>query len=229
MTDRRKVLVVEDEEALAGVIGDYLRRESMEPILVHDGARAMGAFLRDKPDLIILDLSLPGVDGLTICREVRSVSDVPIIIVSAKVDEIDRLIGLELGADDYICKPFSVRELITRVKVVLRRLDRRDAAKLAEPAVTRLVLDEEKWLAFVDGASLNLTRREFRLLATMQRKPGRVFSREQLLASAFPDDADVFERVVDSHIKNIRLKIREIAPDFDPIRSVYGVGYAFDL
>ena len=229
MNDRPKILIVEDEDALAAVISDYLRQESMEPVLLHDGADAIEIILGDKPDLVILDLSLPSVDGLTICREVRKASDVPIIIVSAKVDEIDRLIGLELGADDYICKPFSVRELTTRVKVVLRRVDHRDAVKRGASTEARLLLDEEKWLAFLDGNTLNLTRREFRLLATMQRQPGRVFSREQLLAAVFSDDTDVFERVIDSHVKNIRLKIKEIADDFDPIRSVYGVGYAFDL
>ncbi len=222
-------MIVEDEPALAAVMKDYLVAAGMEADVLTEGGTAVETILETRPDLVILDIMLPGKDGLAICREVRAVSDVPIILETAKVEEIDRLLGLELGADDYICKPFSPRELVARVKAILRRLDRQGAsATAAEAADDAIVLDPDRWLATLGGRSLDLTRREFDLLYVLYKRPGRVFSRAQLLELAFPDDTDVFDRTIDSHIKNIRHKIRALDPDRASIRSVYGVGYAFD-
>ncbi|WP_370399248.1 response regulator [Sulfitobacter sp. JB4-11] len=219
------ILIVEDETALAEVVRDYLLADGLSVEILPNGTHAVETALTKAHDLIILDLMLPGVDGLTICREVRQSSDVPIIMTTAKVEEIDRLLGLEMGADDYVCKPYSPRELVARVRAVLRR--RPTGADQAAVPNTRLIIDAERWRVTLDGADLDLTRREFSLLAALAARPGRVFSRDQLLALAFPDDTDVFDRTIDSHIRNIRRKIH-LCTDWDPIRSVYGVGYAYE-
>ena len=226
MADKKQILIIEDEPELASIIHDYLVDADMEAKILSDGADAVGTILDQQPDLVILDIMLPGKSGTEICREVRAQSDVPIILESARVEEIDRLIGLELGADDYLCKPFSPRELVARVKAVLRRSGHGIHEQEADNA--RLDLDLEAWRARVDGVVIDLTRREFQLLSVLCNRPGQVFSRSQLLDLAFSDDADVFDRTIDSHIKNTRNKIKAIAPDFDPIRSVYGVGYAYE-
>lgn len=218
------ILIVEDEVTLAEVVRDYLLVERMEVALLAEGTGAVAHALAGEYDLLVLDLMLPGVDGLTICRELRKTSDVPIIMTTAKVEEIDRLLGLEMGADDYLCKPYSPRELVARIKAVLRRRPVGGAVATAE---TRLRVDADKWQATLDGTHLDLTRREFAVLNALVSRPGRVFSRDQLLALAFPDDTEVFDRTVDSHIRNIRRKMSQ-ASTWDPIRSVYGVGYAYD-
>ena len=219
------IVVVEDEVALAEIVRDYLDQEGMTVTLISDGTKAVQSILNINPDLVILDLMLPGKDGLTICRELRQESQVPIIMETAKAEEIDRLLGLELGADDYLCKPFSPRELVARVKAVLRRTQ----ASAHEPgSPKRLLLNATTWQVQLDGRPLTLTRREFQLLAVLSKRPGQVYSRAQLLDLAFSDEADVFDRTVDSHIKNLRQKIKRIAGDTDPIRSVYGVGYAYE-
>ncbi|MBW4961051.1 response regulator [Sulfitobacter sp. CW3] len=220
------ILIVEDEIALAEVVRDYLFAEGMSVEMLGEGVGALEMAHTGNYDLIILDLMLPGVDGLTICRELRKTSDVPIIITTAKVEEIDRLLGLELGADDYMCKPYSPRELVARARAVLRR---RPAGGNLEKttANARLFIDVDKWQATLDGTQLDLTRREFALLQSLAARPGRVFSRDQLLSLAFPDDTEVFDRTVDSHIRNMRRKIALVST-WDPIRSVYGVGYAYD-
>ncbi|MFW2589389.1 response regulator [Sagittula sp. SSi028] len=217
------ILIVEDEIALANILRDYLEAADMQVTHLSTGGEATERALSDTVDLVVLDLMLPEVDGLTICRQVRAASDVPIIMTTAKVEEIDRLLGLELGADDYMCKPFSPRELVARIKAVLRR-----RPSSTDTQVDRLMLDRESWRATVDGQRVDLTPREFRLLDTLSARPGRVFSREQILDLAFPDDADVFDRTIDSHIRNIRRKLAAVAEDFSPIRSVYGVGYAYE-
>lgn len=220
------ILIVEDEIALAEVVRDYLLADGMSVEMLGTGAGAVALALTNQHDLVILDLMLPEVDGLTICRELRKSSDVPIIMTTAKVEEIDRLLGLELGADDYLCKPFSPRELVARVRAVLRR---RPVGQPAQSPVTndRLIINGDRWQATLDGSQLDLTRREFSVLQALVSRPGRVFSRDQLLALAFPDDTEVFDRTVDSHIRNIRRKIASVST-WDPIRSVYGVGYAYD-
>jgi two-component system, OmpR family, response regulator BaeR len=222
MPDR--IHIFEDEPTLASLIQDYLARDGFDVDVYHDGTDAVAIILAARPDLVILDIMLPGKTGLTICRDVRAVSQVPIILQTARVEEIDRLLGLEMGADDYICKPFSPRELVARVKAVLRRTNP-PVENASGPIVT---MDGETWTAAVNGMSLDLTRREFQILQVMFNRPGRVYSRAQLLDLALPDDTAVIDRTIDSHVKNIRAKVKAVSPDWDPIRSVYGVGYAFE-
>ena len=227
MAESQRIFLVEDEEALSSVLRDYLIDAGYEVTLFATGGPVVKAVEDLRPDLVVLDIMLPEVDGITICREIRKTSMVPIIMETARVEEIDRLLGLELGADDYLCKPFSPRELVARVKAVLRRAGASLQSVAAVPE-QRITLDETAWKAEVDSQSLSLTRREFQLLAVLMSRPGRVYSRAQLLDLAYDNDPDVFDRTIDSHIKNLRKKIRDRAADFDPIRSVYGVGYSFE-
>lgn len=228
------ILIVEDEPQMASIIADYLAQAGMSSQILTDGTDAVETILEISPDLVVLDVMLPGKDGLSICREVRALSEVPVILETARVEELDRLLGLELGADDYLCKPYSPRELVARVKSILRRQERllhhatkyEDTSKATNSSL--LVLDEERWSARLRDTELPLTRREFQLLLALSKRPGRVFSRSQLVELAFADDADVFDRVIDTHVKNIRTKIRKIDPAIDIIRSVYGVGYSYE-
>lgn len=226
MDSPKRILIVEDEATFAGYIKDYLVQAGMTADVHSNGADAVELILRTAPHLVILDVMLPGKDGLTICREIRAASQVPIILQTAKVEEIDRLLGLELGADDYICKPYSPRELVARVKALLRR-SAFSAAVAPAASTSRLVMDADRWNASIDGSSLGLTRREFQILGSLHARPSVVLSRSQLL-DAIAGDTDVVDRTVDSHIKNLRNKIKAVDPDWDPIRSVYGVGYAFE-
>ena len=217
------ILIVEDEPELASLVADYVVAAGWTPCLVADGAQALAAIRASAPTLVVLDLMLPTLDGLSVCRAVRQFSDIPIIMVTAQVQEIDRLLGLESGADDYVCKPFSPRELVARIKVQLRRLAPRGAA----PAP--IVLDALARQVSVRGQALELTPTEFELLATLLRRPGVVFSRTQLLDIARGDAQDASDRSVDSHIKNLRRKLAERAPGEDFIHSVYGIGYRFEF
>ena len=217
------VYIVEDEPELAQLVADYVRAAGFIPTVFHDGAQALAAICARLPALVVLDLMLPGLDGLSLCREVRAFSEVPIVMVTAKVEEIDRLLGLELGADDYLCKPFSPRELVARIKAILRR---------SGVPSTPLSLDTAARRASVHGQALDLTRTEFDLLAALAARPGQVFSRARLLELAGQDsldNMDVSDRAIDSHIKNLRRKLDAAAPGFEPIRSIYGLGYRFDL
>jgi len=214
------ILIVEDEPKLAALEADYLKAEGFETHTIADGGEVVAWVRAQAPDLILLDLMLPGRDGLEICRELRTFSDVPIIMVTAKVEEIDRLIGLDLGADDYVCKPFSVRELVARVRAILRR--RRTPS-------TALVLDEERHVAQLDGRALDLTPVEFRLLRALASAPGRVFARERLLERLYEDHRVVTDRTVDAHVKNLRRKLEEVRPGEELVRSIYGVGYTLEL
>jgi len=217
------VLIVEDEPRLAAVLGEYLHAAGYSHSWVADGAQAIAAFRAQSPDLLLLDLMLPNRDGMEICRELRSISAVPVIMVTARVEEIDRLLGLEIGADDYICKPFSPREVIARVRAVLRR-HRHDPN--SAPMHT-LVIDDAGCRASVAGRDLDLTQVEFRLLRTLSASPGRVYSREQLMDRVYVDHRVVTDRTVDSHIKNLRRKLADVGSE-DWVRSVYGVGYRFE-
>ncbi|MBI3145892.1 MAG: two-component system response regulator BaeR [Pseudogulbenkiania sp.] len=219
------VLVVEDEPKLSRLLADYLAAAGFEAGCVADGNAVLAEVRRRMPDLILLDLMLPGRDGLNLCRELRTFSDVPIVMVTARVEEIDRLLGLELGADDYICKPYSPREVVARVKAILRRSQRRDMPA----AEAGLMIDEEGYQASWQGRRLELTPAEFRLLRTLASTPGRVFSRDQLLDHLYADHRVVTDRTVDSHIKNLRRKLEQVAPQQELIRSVYGVGYKLEL
>ncbi len=220
-----RVLIVEDEVKLAELLRDYLLNEGYEVEMRHSGNGVVDAVRNNPPAIILLDLMLPGVDGLTICREVRTFSDVSIIMVTARIDEIDRLLGLDLGADDYICKPFKPREVVARVKAVLRR----SVLGFEKPLLPGLHLDAERVEATVDGKSLSLTQAEFRLLQKLVDNPRRVFSRQQLIDAIYDDYRVVSDRSIDSHVKNLRHKLAEVMPEQDPIQSVYGVGYKLEL
>ena len=223
MTASAHVLIVEDEPKLAALLRDYLGASGYRVSLFDRGDGAVDWVREHAPDAILLDVALPGVDGLAICRGVRAFSAVPILMVTARVEEIDRLLGLELGADDYICKPFSPREVVARVKAVLRRAA--SAASLTPDAP--IVLDEERFEVRVRGQVLVLTPIEFRLLRKLSGQPGRVFSRTQLIGALYEDHRVVSDRTVDSHIKNLRRKLADLGED--PIAAVYGVGYRFEV
>ncbi|WP_040263491.1 response regulator [Pseudomonas massiliensis] len=216
------ILIVEDEPKLAALLRDYLEAAGFPTLCVANGLDAAAAVRTHRPRLVLLDLMLPGRDGLEVCRDIRSFSPVPIIMLTARVEESDRLQGLDLGADDYVCKPFSPREVVARVKAVLRR-----APSIASPTPggARLVIDHEAHQASFDGVMLELTRVELRLLDTLSSAPGRVFSRDQLLDHLYPDRRIVTDRTVDSHVRNLRRKLAQACPGDDPIQSLYGVGY----
>ncbi|HEY0178985.1 MAG TPA: response regulator [Dokdonella sp.] len=215
------VAVVEDEPKIAALLRDYLVAAGFRVSVLDSGVGAI-AWVRERaPDAVLLDVMLPGLDGLAICRGVRAFSNVPILMITARVEEIDRLLGLELGADDYICKPFSPREVVARVRAVLRRVRAGSGA-----AASGVELDEAQFEARLHGRTLALTPVEFRLLAKLSSQPGRVFSRAQLIDALYRDHRVVSERTVDSHVKNLRRKLAELG--VDPIASVYGVGYRFE-
>jgi len=222
------ILVVEDEPDLAQILVDYLRHAGYEASAIGDGLAAMETLRRAPPALMLLDLMLPGMNGLDILKELRKHSDLPVILVTAKVEEIDRLIGLELGADDYICKPYSPREVVARVKTVLRRFRPEPAAK-NENAAPAIEIDAERWQARLSGRRIDLTPKEFLLFQALATRPGRVFSRGQLLDLIDEDNLDISERAVDSHMKNLRRKISQVMPEKELIRSIYGVGFVFEL
>jgi len=220
------VLIVEDEDKIADLLRDYLRQHGH---VTHRLARGdqVEDWVRQNPvDLVLLDLMLPGRSGLEVCRSLRSFSDAAIIMVTARVDEIDRLLGLELGADDYICKPFSPREVVARVTTVLRRTRRKASAATANAA--GLVLDAASWRATLDGTPLDLTAVEFKLLDVLASQPGRIYSRDQLMDAMYRDERVVADRTVDSHVKKLRRKIAEVVPDQELVHSVYGVGYQYE-
>ncbi|MDR3390017.1 MAG: response regulator [Rudaea sp.] len=221
MSAAAHILVVEDEPKLAALLRDYLIAAEYRVSVLASGAGTVDWVREHVPDAILLDVMLPGADGLSICRGIRTFSTIPILMVTARVDEIDRLLGLELGADDYICKPFSPREVVARVRAVLRRM-RADAPGTTTP----IALDNERFEARVRGRALALTPVEFRLLDKLAAQPGRVFSRQQLMDAAYRDHRVVSDRTVDSHVKNLRRKLAELGPD--PIASVYGVGYRLE-
>jgi two-component system response regulator BaeR len=217
------IYIVEDEPELAALVADYAHAAGYAPTVFADGGRALDAIRARAPALVVLDLMLPGLDGLSVCRAVRAFSEVPIVMVTARVEEIDRLLGLEAGADDYLCKPFSPRELMARIKAILRRTG--TSAVRPQPV---LVDDDTRRIA-IQGKALALTPTEFSILAAMARRPGQVFSRAQLLDAARSDNADVLDRAIDSHVKNLRRKIEAVVPGLDAIHSIYGLGYRFDL
>ena len=216
------ILIVEDELRLAQLLADYLQAAGMDSHQLHEGTQVVERVRKVPPDLILLDLMLPGKDGMEICKEVRLFSQVPIVMVTARIEEIDRLLGLELGADDYICKPYSPREVVARVKAVLRRTQGGRANQVG------LVLDEPTMQAQLDGNVLELTAVEFKLLNYLAVHPGRIFSRDQLMEQIYSDQRVVNDRTIDSHIKKLRRKLEQAAPGRELVRSVYGVGYKFE-
>ncbi len=218
------ILVVEDEPKLSALLQDYLQVSGYSVAILDNGNLVTDYVQRHCPALVLLDLMLPGKDGLSVCRELRASSQIPVVMLTARVDEIDRLLGLELGADDYICKPFSPREVVARIKAVLRRTQQ--ASENSKPSA--LQLDEEKMQARIHGKRIELTPVEFRLLRALSLRPGHVLSRTKLIDVLYNDHRIVSDRTVDSHIKNLRRKITEANDGNDPVSSVYGLGYALD-
>jgi two-component system response regulator BaeR len=221
------ILIVEDERKLADLLRDYLSEAGYTVSWLDRGDRVVSRVKQDPPALILLDIMLPGMDGTEVCRDIRKFSQIPVLMITARVEEVDRIIGLELGADDYICKPFSPREVVARVKAVLRRA-------YSEPKTTRLVvgpisLDETTRRVSVNDEALNLTPSEFGLLKILMAHPGRVFSRSELLDKVQGYQFEGYDRTIDTHIKNIRKKIAEKLPARDVIHTVYGIGYKFDI
>mgnify|MGYP006134187829 FL=1 len=220
------ILIVEDERKLANILSDYLKRDGFKTVMIEDGIEVVPWTKANNPDLILLDLMLPNVNGKDICKEIRTFSKVPIIMVTAMIDEVDRLIGLELEADDYICKPFSPKEVIARVKAVLRRSD---PDYINTSLLKGFVVNVENYSIILEGEKLDLTPVEFRILSMFINYPGRVYNRDQILNIIFEDGRIVLDRTIDTHIKNLRKKLHAIMPDSEYIRSVYGIGYSFEI
>ena len=222
---RQLILIAEDEPKIADLLAEYLQvKGPYDTYQLDRGDRVPAWVEQNQPDLILLDLMLPGLDGLEVCKQIRKHNQVPIIMVTARVEEIDRLLGLELGADDYICKPFSPREVVARVRAVLRRSSREE-----NEGFPGLVLDKERYSAILNGKDLSLTPVEFALLFALAQQPGRIFSRDQLMDHMYSDHRIVNDRAVDTHIKNLRNKLSQYQPGTEFIESVYGLGYRISL
>jgi len=221
----RRILVVEDDDKIAAIVVDFLAASGFATERHADALAVVASVRANPPAAVILDLMLPGMDGIEICKALRQFSDLPIMMLTARVDEIDRLLGLELGADDYVCKPFSPREVVARVKALLRRAERSHTTQGGE---SDFAVDESSRRIRLRNQELPLTPLEYQLLRTLIAHPERVFSRDRLLDALHDDFRDVSDRAVDSHIKNLRRKIEAVLPEADCIRSVYGVGYRFE-
>ncbi|MCT7940363.1 response regulator [Shewanella holmiensis] len=217
------ILIVEDEVKLATLLADYFSQTELTPHLIHHGNEVIAWVKEHQPQVILLDIMLPGKNGIDLCKEIRQFSDVPILMVTAKVDEIDRLLGLELGADDYICKPFSPREVVARVKAVLRR------SKTVNNNLNQLKLNAHRLTVSFANQETALTAFEFQLLTPLIEKPDRIFSREQLMRNMYSDNRIVNNRTIDSHIKKLRKKLADISDGKDWIQAVYGTGYRLVL
>jgi two-component system response regulator BaeR len=218
------VLIVEDEEKLAKIMADYLQQAGYQTSILLDGLDVINTIKRRSIDLVLLDLMLPGQDGLTLCRELREFSDIAIIMLTARVEEIDRLLGLGIGADDYICKPYSPREVVARVKTILRRI-----SPPASSSSRILTLDDDTYQVKVNQQVIELTAIEFNLLKILNKKPGRIYSRAQLIEMVYQDNRIVSERTIDSHIKKLRKKLNTLETDNELVQSVYSVGYKLIL
>jgi len=230
MNDKFKILIVDDEEKILKVIEAYLIKEGFEVLTAKDGEEALTIFNKELIHLIILDLMLPKISGEQVCTKIRATSPVPIIMLTAKIEEDNKIEGLTIGADDYVTKPFSNRELVSRVKALIRRTYR-DNKPLAELLIINngdLEIDIEKFIVKKQGKNVNLTSNEFKILIALLSNPGQVFSRDQLVNKAFGIDYDGFDRTIDTHIKNIRRKIEDDPKTPKYIVSIYGVGYKFE-
>jgi two-component system, OmpR family, response regulator BaeR len=225
---KQKILIVEDDNKLAELLRDYLKASNFNVSILNRGDKVISEMHHPTPpDVILLDLMLPGKDGLTICTEIRSFSSVPILIISAKVDEIDRLLGLELGSDDYICKPFSPREVVARVKAILRRID--PAPEEENLVAGPITINTDTHKAKIGDSDLCLTRFEFELLRTLVSRPGRVFPRSDLVSKTERYAHEGYDRTIVSHIKNLRKKIDDVLPGNTIIKTIYGVGYSINF
>lgn len=229
MSGTKKILVIDDEKKILDVVKAYLQKEGFEVITAQDGESALEIFKSEAVHLVILDLMLPKISGMEVCSKIRAVSDVPVIMLTAKAEEDDKIEGLSLGADDYLTKPFSVRELVIRVRTLLRRAYR-DDKPLADHLIFNdgdLEIDIKKMLVKKRNIPVSLTANEFKVLTTLLTNPGQVFSREQLVEKAFGMDYDGFDRTVDTYIKNLRQKIENNPKEPEYIITLYGVGYKF--
>jgi DNA-binding response OmpR family regulator len=227
MNVNRKILVVDDEQKIVDIVRAYLEREGFRVVTAIDGEAALKVFRQEKPDLIVLDLMLPRLSGNDVCRAIRKESDVPIIMLTARDELTDKIVGLELGADDYLTKPFEGRELVARVKAILRRAEPKPSSP-GSIRVGALTVDPERRQAEVSGRMVELTTTEFELLRLLAVHPGRVFSRGELLDRLQGEAYEAYERTIDSHIKNLR---RKIEPDPEKpvfIHTVYGAGYKLE-
>ncbi len=218
------ILIVEDEPKLAQLLSEYLEAADYQTTLVHHGNEVMQVFAQKPYDLILLDIMLPGEDGISLCKKIRQQSQVPIIMQTARIDEIDRLLGLEIGADDYICKPYSPKEVVARVKAVLRRSQPQEMN-----GDNYLKLDETRLKVFYQSQELELTSVEFELLNVLYQHPGQIFSRGQLIQRIYKDHRVVSDRTVDSHIKKLRKKLGSLSQEHEFIYSVYGAGYKYEV
>ncbi|MCC5450595.1 response regulator [Rheinheimera sp. UJ51] len=229
----KTILIVEDESKLAALLNDYLQQSGFSTHIIGDGALVVAWIQTHQPAAVLLDIMLPHKDGIDICKEVRQFSNVPILMLTARVEEIDRLIGLELGADDYMCKPFSPREVVARVKAVLRRVTPPETtlpSTVASPALAAKPVIEllpKQFCILINGQRCALTAVEFQLLHTMAAHPHQVFSRSQLMDAIYADYRIVNERTIDSHIKKLRKKLDVALPHTTLVESVYGVGYKY--
>lgn len=231
MTEQRTALVVDDEPRLRDLVRDYLAAEGFRVVTAADGLAAVEVALEHKPDVVVLDLMLPGVDGLEVCRRLRTFSDAYVIMLTARAEEVDRIVGLEVGADDYLTKPFSPRELVARVRAMMRRPRRDSVPGTVAPATSRrfgpLTIDETRHIVTVEGEPVALTPLEFNLLTTLAAHPGRVYTRNQLLEQVWGADYFGDDHVVDVHIGNLRKKLGDEAAAPRYIETVRGVGYCF--
>jgi DNA-binding response OmpR family regulator len=222
----KKILIIDDEAKIVEICQDYLKAAGFSVVTSLDGEGGLEKARKEKPDLILLDLMLPGIDGLDICRELRKESNTPIIMLTARVEETDKLIGLELGADDYITKPFSPREMVARVRTVLRRAQGDSTAEVIRAG--NLTLDRNRFIVLINEREISLTPTEFEILATLASQPGRIFSRSQLLMAVRGVAFESYERAIDSHIRNLRKKLDADMSNFEWIVTIHGVGYKFN-
>lgn len=216
------ILIVEDDLDIAAVLESYLQAAGYQTHQIANGAHVLNWVKAHGPDLILLDINLPGKDGFSLCRELRDDCDIPIIMTTAKVEEVNRLIGLEAGADDYICKPYSVKEVVARVKTNLRR------ARLQPGSLPGLSLDTDSFSISSHAARIELTKIEFSLFHLLYSSPGRIYSRAQIIDLVYQDYRDISDRTVDSHIRNLRKKLKALPLTQDVIKSIYGAGYKFE-
>ncbi|HNW81868.1 MAG TPA: response regulator [bacterium] len=221
-----KILIVEDELQIATLVKDYLLASGFVAKIENNGNKVTDIVKTEKPDLILLDIMLPGKDGITILKEIRQFSDIPVIILTARIDEIDRLIGLDAGADDYICKPFSPREVVARVKSLFRRTQK--SFHDVQIKVGDIILDTSRRFLIIASKEISITPTEFNILKVMMPHPERVFTRSELLELAMGYDYEGYDRAIDSHMKNLRKKIEKTVPGRIVIESIYGTGYRFN-
>lgn len=217
------ILVVEDEVKLSQSLCEFLIHEKYKPHAIYDGALVVDWVKENKPDLILLDIMLPNRDGVELCRDIRSFSNVPIIMVTARTDEVSRVMGLDVGADDYVCKPYGLMEVSARIRAILRRQYQQS------PTDDGLVINTANQKASFASNEVALTVVEFNIIETLKSQPGKIYSRDQLMQTVYTDQRVVSDRTIDSHIKKLRKKLAEIAPDIDFLHSVYGAGYKYEV